>query len=319
MTRPTLRRNGAGFALFALLWLAQPAQAFDACAPDAAANYTAVSQRATQGLLWKVISCGRAPSYVFGTMHSDEPAAWKQARKVQGLLPQLAGAGFEYLQPADADVQMQRAMFDPLGNQPLQAQLTPREWKKLHHEMVETRGMPEQNLQRMRPWAVAVMLQMPTESNHSQSESGLVVDDRLKKLAAEHGVALFGLETLREQLGVFDTMPDSQQVAMLKATLGKLDDIATTNEALLRAYARGDAAEIARLGEKGFNDIDDSELRDYLREALLLRRNRLMAERAQPYLQKGNQLVAVGALHLSGQQGLLSLLEKQGYFFFPAE
>jgi uncharacterized protein YbaP (TraB family) len=38
-----------------------------------------------------------------------------------------------------------------------------------------------------------------------------------------------------------------------------------------------------------------------------------MAERMRQYLQQGNAFVAVGALHLPGEEGLLNLLEQQGY------
>jgi uncharacterized protein YbaP (TraB family) len=50
-----------------------------------------------------------------------------------------------------------------------------------------------------------------------------------------------------------------------------------------------------------------------LQDKLIVRRNRLMAERLQPYLQEGNVFVAVGALHLPGEAGLLNLLQQRGY------
>ena len=38
-----------------------------------------------------------------------------------------------------------------------------------------------------------------------------------------------------------------------------------------------------------------------------------MLERMLPSLQQGNSFVAIGALHLPGKQGLLAMLEQQGY------
>ena len=37
-----------------------------------------------------------------------------------------------------------------------------------------------------------------------------------------------------------------------------------------------------------------------------------MVERILPYLERGGAFVAVGALHLPGDDGILSLLEKRG-------
>jgi uncharacterized protein YbaP (TraB family) len=57
----------------------------------------------------------------------------------------------------------------------------------------------------------------------------------------------------------------------------------------------------------------DQQLAAEFQDRLITRRNRLMAERLQPYLQEGNAFVAVGALHLPGETGLLELLEQRGY------
>jgi hypothetical protein len=48
-------------------------------------------------------------------------------------------------------------------------------------------------------------------------------------------------------------------------------------------------------------------------ERLLDARNERMAERMQPRLAEGGAFVAVGALHLPGEGGILKLLEGQGY------
>ena len=42
-------------------------------------------------------------------------------------------------------------------------------------------------------------------------------------------------------------------------------------------------------------------------------RNRRMVHRILPYLEQGNSFIAVGALHLAGPQGILSLIRQQGY------
>jgi uncharacterized protein YbaP (TraB family) len=50
-----------------------------------------------------------------------------------------------------------------------------------------------------------------------------------------------------------------------------------------------------------------------MNERMLYQRSRQMLERMQPYLQSGGAVVAVGALHLTGERGLLRMLELQGY------
>ena len=49
------------------------------------------------------------------------------------------------------------------------------------------------------------------------------------------------------------------------------------------------------------------------RERLLDDRSQQMLKRLAPYLEAGNAFIAVGALHLPGDEGLLQELEAQGY------
>lgn len=46
---------------------------------------------------------------------------------------------------------------------------------------------------------------------------------------------------------------------------------------------------------------------------MIVDRNIRMAERAAPLLKTGNAFIAVGALHLIGEQGLVELFRKEGY------
>ncbi len=50
---------------------------------------------------------------------------------------------------------------------------------------------------------------------------------------------------------------------------------------------------------------------------VVTKRNYRMFERMQPRLKESNTFIAVGALHLVGEQGLLRLLEKRGFKVRP--
>ena len=54
-------------------------------------------------------------------------------------------------------------------------------------------------------------------------------------------------------------------------------------------------------------------------ESLIVRRNHTMTERADPLLRAGNTLIAVGALHLPGPEGIVSLIRRRGYKVTPVE
>jgi uncharacterized protein YbaP (TraB family) len=59
--------------------------------------------------------------------------------------------------------------------------------------------------------------------------------------------------------------------------------------------------------------MTDNAIIDRFIDELVIKRNKRMAERMQKVLKKGNAFIAIGALHLPGEMGVLRLLEKQGY------
>ena len=171
---------------------------------------------------------------------------------------------------------------------------------------VSARGIPEVVLERMKPWAVATTLSMPLP------ETGMVLDLKLFQAAEQAGKQLHGLETIREQLDVFETMPESDQVVLLKDAVDNLEVIDDMNAALLSAWKRRDLAAMMAISDDAMQSGDQRIARDF-EQRLIIDRNRLMAERIEPHLERGGAFIAVGALHLPGDDGLLNLLERRGY------
>ena len=130
--------------------------------------------------------------------------------------------------------------------------------------------------------------------------------------AQEAGKPLHGLETIDEQLEVFEGLPLEDQVALLRDAVEQFAGIDALHAALLAAYKRQDLAALLAISEAEMADADQRLAREFQRR-LIVDRNRRMAERMEPYLEQGAAFVAVGALHLPGEQGLISLLRQRGY------
>jgi uncharacterized protein YbaP (TraB family) len=177
-------------------------------------------------------------------------------------------------------------------------------------QAIQTRGIPEIVLEHMKPWAAATTLSVPPP------ETGMMLDLVLFQKAQEAGKQLHGLETIQEQLGVFDSMSESDQIRLLRDAVDNLDKIDRMNAEVLVLYKRRDLAGMLALNERYMNEGDPAVSRD-LEQRLIVDRNRTMVERMQPYLEAGNAFVAVGALHLPGDQGLLGLLDQRGYTLKP--
>lgn len=256
------------------------------------------------GLLWEIRGDGVSPSHLFGTIHSEDPEVLRLAAPVQQAFDAADSVVLEIMMDMEAMVYSSTAMLMMDGR--LLSDIIGQSLFEKTARAVSVRGIPEVVLERMKPWAVATTLSMPS------SETGMVLDLKLFRAAEQAGKQLHGLETIREQLDVFDTMPERDQVTLLKDAVDNLDVIDDMNAALLSAWKRRDLAAMLAISDEAMQGGDQRIARDF-EQRLIIDRNRRMADRIEPHLEQGSAFIAVGALHLPGDGGLLRLLEQQGY------
>ena len=88
--------------------------------------------------------------------------------------------------------------------------------------------------QDFKPWAVVTLLSLPP------SEKGEFLDLVLYKAAVEARKEVKGLETMEEQLAVFDDLSEADQIALLRETLDSRDQMPAMFEDLIQAYLAQD-------------------------------------------------------------------------------
>jgi hypothetical protein len=257
-----------------------------------------------RGLLWEIGRSGVPASYLFGTIHSEDPAVLVLPAAVQQAFDAAHSLVLEVLLDMDAMLYSSQAML--LGEGRQLSEITGKALFEQTSRAIRTRGIPEVVLDRMKPWAAAVTLSMPAP------ETGEVLDMQLYQRALQAGKPVYGLESIREQLAVFDDMPESEQLVLLRDAVENFPEIDAMHRELLAAWKQRDLDTLLAINAAAMQ-AGDRELAAEFEDRLITRRNRLMAERLQPYLQEGDTFVAVGALHLPGETGLLNLLEQAGY------
>jgi len=257
-----------------------------------------------RGLLWEIGQPGLPVSYLFGTIHSEDPAVLALPPPVQQAFDASHRLVLEVLLDLDAMLYSSQVML--LGEGRLLSDISGKALFEQASRAIQTRGIPETVLDRMKPWAAAVTLSMPAP------ETGEVLDMLLYQRALQAGKPVFGLESIREQLAVFDDMPEREQLVLLRDAVENFPEIDAMHRELLEAWMQRDLGTLMAINAAAMQ-AGDRELAAEFQDRLITRRNQLMAERLQPYLQEGNAFVAVGALHLPGGTGLLNLLEQRGY------
>jgi len=277
---------------------------FIALACLAGAFAAAADDSFDSGLLWRVERAGVTSSYLFGTMHSDDPQVVKLPAPVQQAFDQARSLTLEVVLDPRSLLTMTSALLMTDGNT-LESLIGRRLYERTI-DVMNARGIPEMLVANMKPWAVAVTLMMPSGNN------GVVLDHVLYQGAVAAGKKVHGLETVAEQMGLFDSLSLEDQITLLKDTLDNLDTLGQLLGEIQAAYLDRDLKRLLELNEASMRDSDPL-LAATINRTVIVERNHRMAERMQSRLREGQQFIAVGALHLAGEEGLLRLLSERGY------
>lgn len=257
------------------------------------------------GLLWRVEKAGSPPAFLFGTVHVDDPRVTQ--------LPEAVSRRFDAAGEFTMEVVFDPAVLKTLAGRMLYADgrdLPQVAGAELFGKTVAAAGdlgLPPEALRLFRPWAVAMLLVMPRQQH------GDVLDVMLMKRAQAQGKPVHQLETVDEQIALFEDLPERDQLMMLRHTVDNLETARRAVREVVEAWLARDLAALARISDRA--DISDPEMRRFnerFRAELIDRRNLRMVERMQPRLAAGG-FIAVGALHLHGAQGVLAQLAARGY------
>lgn len=173
-------------------------------------------------------------------------------------------------------------------------------------EALSAHGVGEGLALKMKPWAVAVTLSFP------RPETGMFLDIMLFNRAMAAGKRTVGLETADEQLAFFTQLSMEDQITLLEATLEQYGEIENTMERLVKAWLSRDPETLSRLSDTYLDELPEG-MAERFRKQAIDERNKRMFERSAPLLDDGGAFIAVGALHLYGDDGLLELARRNGY------
>jgi uncharacterized protein YbaP (TraB family) len=291
MLKPILRRILAALGLSLLL--AVPAQAKAPVANPA---------------LWAV-SDADTTVYLFGTIHLlPKNYSWRSPR-----LDQAVAGSQQLMVETIVDENNPHEMLAALSslafarNLPPITQRVPPAKRAALEAAIKNSGIPRAIFDQMETWAAAFML-LGNQFRAMGLKGGEGVEAVLRNNFTSQGKPIGQLETNREQLGFFDTLPESAQRQLLEGAIEDSKTMRKDFQGMLAAWTRGDVDAIA----KTFNR--DLSASPEIKDALIRRRNanwsRWIEQRmAAP----GSVLIAVGAGHLAGSDSVVAMLQREGY------
>ena len=263
-----------------------------------------------QGLLWKIERAGLAPSYLFGTIHITDERVLDLPPAVEAAFGAARSATFEIIMTDELRMTMARAMVLRDGRT-LESILSPELFREAATAGARYGFGPEQ-LKYFKPWALAMFFSVPQGELTRAAKGAVPLDQWLQNEARARGKPVYALETGDEQIALFNELSEADQLAMLESAIKDNARIEALFEDMTARYLARDVGGIYSLML-----VQSQSMNKQLLELFLLRfndeRNRTMIVRMAERLAEGGAFIAIGALHLPGERGLVSLLRNQGY------
>ncbi len=273
------------------------------------------------GNLW-LATKGNSTIHILGTMHLNDARLgpylkpfWEIADNADLILLEGTRGSMDKLK--------NRMLKDPAvmfitDGPTLPERLPEEEWQALITEM-SARGIPSFLTAKMQPWYVSMMLAIPPCAMAGMAEQN-GVDFRIMEYADSHSIPTRALEPYDTLFSLFgDDDPKEELDAIRLALVGAKNGDAMI-ATLIDTYLSGEHRAIWEFNrmqtkrDSGLSEAEANRLFAEMEGPLLIDRNTSWMDVILPAAAEAdNIIVAVGAAHLSGEKGLLYMLEQSGY------
>jgi uncharacterized protein len=275
---------------------------------NAQKEYSFIKQKNNNTLLWQVSGNGlKHPSFLFGTFH----LMCKEDIHFSSQLKEAIKTCNEIYMELDMDdpsTLLGGMLYMNMKNgKKLSDLYTPEEYKKLQSYFTDSLNTPIMLLQRAKPYFLVALLY--PKMMDCTSPAG--VEEELLQIAKENKKEIKGLETIQFQASVFDSIPYEWQARELLKNIDSFSVYKQEFDEMIALYKKQQLDSMQNMllkSEFGSEEYEDLLLND---------RNKNWAKELKEIMAKESVFVAVGAGHLTGEYGLISLLRKQGYGVDP--
>jgi uncharacterized protein YbaP (TraB family) len=257
-----------------------------------------------KSLLWKISGKDLLkPSYVFGTMHSICNEDYFFTEQMQAAFDASKKLILEIdLSDPAMIAQYQQNLFLPEGKELKNFFSSEKEYQAFVDSVKKQTDIDANQFSKFKPFILISMISMKsfTCENQSSYEMNLI------EMSKKRNVDIDGLESSHSQLEIFDKMNDEDIKNMLVESVSQLGNEHKEIDQMVSIYKTQDIDALYQL-------ISQSpEFKGHEKELISGRNIKWMNTLLYEMKQQAS-FVAVGAGHLAGEQGVLNLLEKQGY------
>lgn len=298
------------YSLFFLLYII----GFHTCAQQDVRPYPMEEK----SLLWQIEGKDiNTPSYLFGTIHFIDSSKYFFPEKLN-----------EIIVSSDLIImEIDESISNPLGYMNLLMLdsgsvldfVSPEQADSLLHWFDEHMGiskdMFDMSLSKMKPFVIYSMMLLEgetldlTSGNESPMQS---YDLNIQAIAIDSSVDIIGLETVPDQIGFFDSLDSLVQGELIMSGIRKKPDVEVSDfNAMEEIYLNQDIDSMYSFSSSSMGEMNSME------SILLTTRNKNWIPKISAMIENNACFIAVGAGHLGGPEGLIRLLEAEGYTLTP--
>jgi len=271
------------------------------------------TQAQYKSLLWKISGNGlKDTSYLYGTMHTADSRIIELSNRAK---PYFDGSK-AYAMELDPDVE--KDMMGLMGklkmgkDYSLRKMIPAKEYSFLDSICTSEIGLPMLMFDNISPVIIMTLFEGVSMGLDESAVTGQVpvLDLYLHEQAKKANKKIIGIETVSEQLSALNALSYQEQADMLTQEIDSFQVNKTGSTEVLKYYLDQD------LDSLSANDNEDKKSEKFYK-ALVVDRNKRMANRMAEFIKKEPTFIAIGALHLPGDIGVIALLRKKGFTVEP--
>lgn len=261
----------------------------------------------TKGLIWEIAD-GDSKAYLLGSIHVGKEDLYPLPDVIENAFKQSECI---YVEINAADVnpfEMAKHMMLP-DTLTLEGLLSPKKYQLIQEEFAKL-GMGKFVFNKLKPWAAALtLMQMQLQASEYMPQFG--IDFHFINRAKELNKPIYELESFEFQVEIFDRISDNPD-SLIDYLLNDISYTDKKIDELFEFWINGDEQKLNEYIESEYSQIYGSEK---IREILEFERNRNMAAKIENVL-KNNQncFIIIGAAHLVGSKGIISILREKGKY-----
>ena len=267
-------------------------------------------EKLEKSLLWKVTGNGIKPSYIFGTIHmiGEEDFFWnktmdKAFKKTKKLVMEI-----DMSQTLAMAVQMMQ-LAPMKGGETLKDLVSEEDYKLIKTFFEEESKSPQAKMtfgmaQNWQPMLLQSLLYMEMIDGPVK-----MYEMELTEKARKAEMAFGGLETVGDQMSVFNSIPYKVQAEALIEMVKNIKEGNGGENEFAKMVVHYKAQDVDGMLDAMQDDLEEMEGKD----ELLDNRNKKWIPKIGEMSKDTPTFYAVGAGHLGGENGVIRLLRKEGY------